>query len=264
MPSSSSGCCHGPRTDIGFTGGEPTLYGDALRSTCFVSAATCCRTRDVHMLSNGRRFATRTSPPLRGDRQPEHDGRHPALRSRTRASRLRRSGRRRLRRDRPRHPQSRPRCGQRIEIRVVIHKQTAPHLVEIADFIARNLPFVDQVALMGLEMIGFARANMDDVWIDPVDYRDELDRSGHAGSTGAGSGRWSTTTSSASSTASSGRSRCARSATGRTSTTPSASAAASSSPAAASSIPPSTDSATTSTRSRHEGPAEGRPLLDIS
>ena len=53
----------------------------------------------------------------------------------------------------------------------MIHKQTAPHLVEIAEFIARNLPFVDQVALMGLEMIGFARANMDDVWIDPIDYR---------------------------------------------------------------------------------------------
>ena len=27
---------------------------------------------------------------------------------------------------------------------------------------------------MGLEMIGFARANIDDVWIDPVDYRAEL------------------------------------------------------------------------------------------
>ena len=24
---------------------------------------------------------------------------------------------------------------------------------------------------MGLEMIGFARANIDDVWIDPVDYQ---------------------------------------------------------------------------------------------
>jgi His-Xaa-Ser system radical SAM maturase HxsC len=63
---------------------------------------------------------------------------------------------------------------QRIELRVVIHKQTAPHLVEIADFIARNLPFVEQVALMGLEMIGFARANVDDVWIDPVEYQSEL------------------------------------------------------------------------------------------
>jgi hypothetical protein len=57
---------------------------------------------------------------------------------------------------------------------VVIHKQTAPYLVDIAEFIARNLPFVDQVALMGLEMIGLARANMDTVWIDPIDYREEL------------------------------------------------------------------------------------------
>jgi His-Xaa-Ser system radical SAM maturase HxsC len=66
------------------------------------------------------------------------------------------------------------RLKQRIEIRVVVHKQTAPHLVEIAEFISRNLPFVDQVALMGLELIGFARANVDDVWIDPVEYREEL------------------------------------------------------------------------------------------
>jgi His-Xaa-Ser system radical SAM maturase HxsC len=63
---------------------------------------------------------------------------------------------------------------QRIEIRVVVHKQTAPALPEIAEFIARNLPFVEQVALMGLEMIGFARANMEDIWIDPVEYRTEL------------------------------------------------------------------------------------------
>jgi His-Xaa-Ser system radical SAM maturase HxsC len=66
------------------------------------------------------------------------------------------------------------RLGQRVELRVVVHKQTAPVLVEIAEFICRNLPFVEHVALMGLEMIGFARANMEDVWIDPVDYREEL------------------------------------------------------------------------------------------
>src|SRR5262249_21132352 len=63
---------------------------------------------------------------------------------------------------------------QRIEIRIVVHKQTAPYLVEIAEFISRNIPFVDQVAVMGLEMIGFARANIDDVWIDPIDYKDTL------------------------------------------------------------------------------------------
>jgi MoaA/NifB/PqqE/SkfB family radical SAM enzyme len=65
-------------------------------------------------------------------------------------------------------------AGARTEIRVVVHHQTAPALPEIAEFIARNLPFVEQVALMGLEMIGFARANMEEVWIDPIDYRAEL------------------------------------------------------------------------------------------
>ena len=55
-----------------------------------------------------------------------------------------------------------------------MHKQTAPGTAEIAEFIARNLPFVEQVALMGLEMIGLARANMPELWIDPVDYRREL------------------------------------------------------------------------------------------
>jgi hypothetical protein len=30
------------------------------------------------------------------------------------------------------------------------------------------------VALMGLEMIGFTRANIDKLWIDPHDYKDTL------------------------------------------------------------------------------------------
>ncbi len=64
--------------------------------------------------------------------------------------------------------------GARIELRVVVHKQTAPALPEIAEFITRNLPFVDQVALMGLEMIGLARANIPALWIDPTEYAEEL------------------------------------------------------------------------------------------
>jgi len=42
------------------------------------------------------------------------------------------------------------------------------------EFIGRNLPFVEQVALMGLEMIGFARANIEDIWIDPIEYQEAL------------------------------------------------------------------------------------------
>lgn len=64
--------------------------------------------------------------------------------------------------------------GQRVEIRVVLHRITAPRLVETCAWIARNLPFVDHVALMGLENTGFALANQGLLWIDPLDYRADL------------------------------------------------------------------------------------------
>jgi hypothetical protein len=47
-------------------------------------------------------------------------------------------------------------------------------LAGLAAFIARNLPFVAQVALMGLEMTGLARPNAPLVWADPADYQHEL------------------------------------------------------------------------------------------
>ena len=64
--------------------------------------------------------------------------------------------------------------GQRVEIRVVLHALTAPIISETCRWIARNLPFVDHVALMGLENTGFAIANEALLWIDPIDYRDAL------------------------------------------------------------------------------------------
>ena len=64
--------------------------------------------------------------------------------------------------------------GQRVEVRVVLHAITIPRIVETCRWLARNLPFVDHVALMGLEDTGFAIANADMLWIDPVDYREEL------------------------------------------------------------------------------------------
>ena len=64
--------------------------------------------------------------------------------------------------------------GQRIEVRVVLHALTAPRIVETCKWLARNLPFVNHVALMGLENTGFAIANENELWIDPIDYRAEL------------------------------------------------------------------------------------------
>ena len=66
------------------------------------------------------------------------------------------------------------RCKQKVEIRFVIHKQTFERLPQTARFIARNLPFVDQVVLMGLEITGFTKTNLDALWIDPVDYQPQL------------------------------------------------------------------------------------------
>lgn len=160
-------------TQIGFTGGEPTMYGDRLFELLRL-ASEVAADAGIHVLSNGRRFHDlefaigwteidnpnlMVGIPIYGAEPTLHDyvvQAHGAFEETVRGiinlARLR----------------------QRIEIRVVIHKQTAPYLADIAEFIARNLPFVDQVALMGLEMIGLARANIDAVWIDPIEYRDEL------------------------------------------------------------------------------------------
>jgi His-Xaa-Ser system radical SAM maturase HxsC len=64
--------------------------------------------------------------------------------------------------------------GQRVEIRVVLHARTAPIIAETCRWFARNLPFVDHVALMGLENTGFAIANEAQVWVDPIDYQAAL------------------------------------------------------------------------------------------
>jgi len=65
--------------------------------------------------------------------------------------------------------------GVRLELRVVLHKQTYERLPRLAEFITRNLPFVEHVALMGLEMFGFTPQNLEMLWIDPVDYAAQLE-----------------------------------------------------------------------------------------
>jgi His-Xaa-Ser system radical SAM maturase HxsC len=164
-----------PRTtpSILFTGGEPTLYGQRLVDLLKLTR-NLLPFAGVHVLSNGRRFAdpefsaawaSIANPnlmvgiPIYGAEASLHDYvvQADGAFDETLQGLLQLGGHH-----------------QRIEIRVVLHKQTAPYLTEIAEFIARNLPFVEQVALMGLEMIGFARANMDELWIDPIDYKDEL------------------------------------------------------------------------------------------
>ncbi len=66
------------------------------------------------------------------------------------------------------------RCGLQVELRIVISRLNCKTLKGLAGFIARNFPFTCNVALMGLEPVGFGRANLNEVWIDPVDYGEYL------------------------------------------------------------------------------------------
>jgi His-Xaa-Ser system radical SAM maturase HxsC len=63
-----------------------------------------------------------------------------------------------------------------VEIRVVVSALNYRRLPQIVDFIYANMPFACHVALMGLETVGLAVENLDRVWVDPFDYRDELHR----------------------------------------------------------------------------------------
>lgn len=63
---------------------------------------------------------------------------------------------------------------QKIGLRIVIHKQTYKRLPKIAEYLYRNFPFVSQIAFMQMETIGLAKDNLNDLWIDPYDYNQEL------------------------------------------------------------------------------------------
>jgi His-Xaa-Ser system radical SAM maturase HxsC len=63
---------------------------------------------------------------------------------------------------------------QRIGLRIVVHRQTYKRLPQLADFIYHNLPFVCQVAFIQMETTGYASDNIDDLWIDPHDYNEQL------------------------------------------------------------------------------------------
>jgi His-Xaa-Ser system radical SAM maturase HxsC len=158
---------------ISLTGGEPTLHADAL-----IGLLEHCKHvapgLSVHLLSNGRRFAdpefTRryaavgladvmAGIPVYAPEPGLHDFIVQAVGAfdETVHGILNLAS-----------------FGQAVEIRVVVQRHTVPVLTGLAAFIVRNLPFVAQVALMGLEMTGLARPNSPLVWADPADYQREL------------------------------------------------------------------------------------------
>lgn len=166
---------HPDTPEIGFTGGETTLVGEKLITLIQAAKNHLPRTA-LHILSNGRSFenlelarqvAAVKHPdimigiPLYADYSQLHDFIVQADGAFDQTVR----GILNLKR-----------CSVPVEIRVVIHKENFHRLPKLAEFLARNLLFVDHVALMGLEIIGFAKSNLESLWIDPYDYRDELEK----------------------------------------------------------------------------------------
>lgn len=160
---------------IAISGGEPMLLGEGL-----VDLITHCQTAlpqtHVHVLSNGRLAGEGTYAshftgthqsltwgiPLYGDTPQLHD--YVVQRQGAFAQTLR-------------GLYAMQQAGQRIEIRIVLVKDAVRRLEAIARFIYRNLPFVEHVALMGVEPIGFAKAHHKSLWIDPIDMGTTLKES---------------------------------------------------------------------------------------
>jgi His-Xaa-Ser system radical SAM maturase HxsC len=143
---------------IGLSGGEPTLLGDRLLHV--LASAKAIRPRmTVHVLSNGRAFHdssfarcvaassrcnTLWGIPLYAATPDLHD----AVVQTAGAWRETVQGLYHMGTE-----------GARLEIRCVLTRWNLDALPELSYFLFRNLSFVEHVALMGLEPIGFARAN---------------------------------------------------------------------------------------------------------
>ena len=68
------------------------------------------------------------------------------------------------------------RLSQKVEIRHVICKDNSLRLEEFAHFVHRNFPFAFHVAFMGMEFVGHALDNFNDLWIDIFKRRKHINR----------------------------------------------------------------------------------------
>ena len=158
---------------LGITGGEPTLMGDLFFNLLEEFKKELPET-EIHVLTNGRSFAWNHMAerlgklnhprlmlgiPVYSDFYQIHDYVVQAENAFDQTI----LGLHNL-----------TRYGQRVEIRVVLHQQTIPRIKQLSRYIYKNLPFVEHVAFMGLEYIGYTPFNIDKLWIDPYDYQHDL------------------------------------------------------------------------------------------
>lgn len=162
-----------PPEELGITGGEPTLLKGGLLEVV-ARAKQRLPSTTLHILSNGRLFmyadfaqelAAVRHPdlmmgiPLYSDIDYLHDH---VVQARGAFD------------ETVRGLCNLGRYGIAVEIRVVVHRYTMDRLLQLAEFIYRNLTFVAQVAFMALEPIGFAVSNLEELWAEPTDYAPQL------------------------------------------------------------------------------------------
>lgn len=158
---------------IGITGGEPTLLGEKLVSLIKEIRYSLPST-EIQLLTNGCRFSDigfarkiaeagddklYVGVELHSDYYKDHD----AIAGRKGAYKETMKGLYNL-----------AVCEVAIELRVIMCALNYKRFYNIAEFIHRNLPFVEWIAFMGIEDTGLATKNTKRIWIEPVEYQQEL------------------------------------------------------------------------------------------
>ena len=159
--------------ELGITGGEPTLL-DSLFFELLQIIKNELPDTDLHVLTNGRKFAwndfAKQLAELKYDRMmlgiplySDFPHSHDYIVQAKNAFNQTVIGLHNL-----------AKYDIRIEIRIVLHKLTVKRLLNLSKFIYKNLPFVEHIAFMGLENTGYTPHNIEELWIDPFEYMDEL------------------------------------------------------------------------------------------
>lgn len=160
---------------LGITGGEPTLLGNKLLNLLRKISSKLSNT-EIHLLTNARHFNdfhytkefsqielfnSLIGIPFHSDYYKDHD-----LITQAKGSYN----------ETLKGIYNLARFNQGIELRIVINRVNYMRLPQISEYIFRNMPFVNHIAFMALEYTGYVPKNSDQIWIDPVEYRHELEK----------------------------------------------------------------------------------------
>ena len=161
--------------DIGITGGEPTLLHEKLFELIKHIRSKLPYTL-IHILTNGRAFSNIIYTQALADTEirhillgiPLHSDYH---RDHDKITQISGSYVETLK-----GLYNLAKFNFNIELRIVINKMNYSRLPQLSHFIYKNLPFVKYISFMGLEDIGYSIKNHKEIWIDPINYQDELER----------------------------------------------------------------------------------------